>query len=63
MYKVFNCGHRMEVYCDPQHAATVVAVAAAFGVEAAVVGRVEAVAGASSISIAGQHGTFDYALK
>ncbi|MBM3178102.1 MAG: phosphoribosylformylglycinamidine cyclo-ligase [Bacteroidetes bacterium] len=42
MYKVFNMGHRMEVYLPEQYAGRVMEVAASFGVEARVVGRVEA---------------------
>jgi phosphoribosylformylglycinamidine cyclo-ligase len=41
MYKVFNMGHRMEVYCDPDQAQKVIDVAAGFGIEAQVVGRTE----------------------
>jgi len=39
MYKVFNMGHRMEVYCKEQDADTVIAAAASYGIEAQVVGR------------------------
>lgn len=41
MYQVFNMGHRMELYLDEQHAQTVFDIAASFGVDAKVVGRVE----------------------
>ncbi len=41
MYKVFNMGHRMEVYCDPEDAATVIEVANSFGIDAQVIGRTE----------------------
>ena len=42
MYKVFNMGHRMEVYLDPEHAEEVIAISKSFGIDAQIVGRVEA---------------------
>jgi len=41
MYKVFNMGHRMEIYVDPADSDQVIAMAKRFGIEARVVGRVE----------------------
>lgn len=41
MYKVFNMGHRMEIYVAPKDAGRVIAISKDFGVEARVVGRVE----------------------
>ncbi|MBR6758376.1 MAG: phosphoribosylformylglycinamidine cyclo-ligase [Bacteroidaceae bacterium] len=41
MYKVFNMGHRMEVYVSPDDADQVIEVAQSFGIEAQVIGRVE----------------------
>jgi phosphoribosylformylglycinamidine cyclo-ligase len=41
MYKVFNMGHRMEIYLPEKFAAPVIAIANNFGVEAKIVGRVE----------------------
>ena len=41
MYKVFNMGHRMEVYLPEQFALQAIQIAKHFGVEAQVVGRVE----------------------
>ena len=41
MYKVFNMGHRMEVYVSPEDAAQVIEIAQSFGIEAQIVGRVE----------------------
>lgn len=41
MYKVFNMGHRMEVYVSPEDAAQVIEVAREFGIDAQIVGRVE----------------------
>jgi phosphoribosylformylglycinamidine cyclo-ligase len=39
MYKVFNMGHRMEVYCRAKDADTVIAAANSFGIEAQVIGK------------------------
>ncbi|MBQ2978948.1 MAG: phosphoribosylformylglycinamidine cyclo-ligase [Bacteroidaceae bacterium] len=41
MYKVFNMGHRMEVYVAPENAAKVIEIAQSFGIDAQIVGRVE----------------------
>ena len=41
-YQVFNMGHRLEVYLAPERAQTVIDIAASFGIEARVVGYVEA---------------------
>ena len=44
MYKVFNMGHRMELYVDEAVAADIIAISESFGVDARVVGHVEAAA-------------------
>jgi len=44
MYQVFNMGHRLEVFTNPQAAEAMIAIAASFGIEAQIVGRVEAAA-------------------
>jgi phosphoribosylformylglycinamidine cyclo-ligase len=41
MYKVFNMGHRMEVYLDPQYADSIISISKSFGVDARIVGFVE----------------------
>lgn len=41
MYKVFNMGHRMEIYIAPEHAAALINISKSFNVDARVVGRVE----------------------
>jgi len=41
MYKVFNMGHRMEVYLAPEHAERVIEISKSFGIDAQVVGHVE----------------------
>ncbi len=42
MYKVFNMGHRMELYVDADVAQLIVEISSSFGVEADIIGRVEA---------------------
>lgn len=42
MYKVFNMGHRLEVYLPETHAQAVIDFAKDFGIDAQVIGRVEA---------------------
>ncbi|MFR9003311.1 MAG: AIR synthase-related protein [Parabacteroides merdae] len=41
MYKVFNMGHRLEVYLSPEYAEEVIAISKSFNIDAQVVGRVE----------------------
>ena len=41
MYKVFNMGHRLEIYLAPERADEVIAVSKSFGIDAQVVGHVE----------------------
>ena len=59
MYKVFNMGHRMEIYLAPEHAAEIIAIADKFGIEARIVGRVEA-ADTNRLTIISEKGTFEY---
>jgi len=41
MFKVFNMGHRMEIYIDKEHASAVIDIARSFHIEAQIIGRVE----------------------
>jgi phosphoribosylformylglycinamidine cyclo-ligase len=59
MYRVFNMGHRLEVYLPEVHAARLIEIAQSFNVEAQVVGRVEAAA-AKQVSVRSEHGSFIY---
>lgn len=59
MYKVFNMGHRLEIYLPAAHAAEVIAIANSFGITAQVIGRVEA-APAKEVVLTSPHGTFTY---
>jgi len=42
MYEVFNMGCRLEIYCSPEDAETMIAAAKSFNIDAQVIGRVEA---------------------
>ena len=59
MYKVFNMGHRMEIYVAPEHAQAIIDTAAQFGIEARIVGRVEEAA-SNHLTIISDKGTFEY---
>ncbi len=59
MYQVFNMGHRMEIYVDPQLADSLMAIAASFNIDARIVGRVEAWSG-RKLTIHTEAGIFEY---
>lgn len=59
MYKVFNMGHRMEVYVAPEDAQAVIDVAKSFDIDARIVGRVDD-APANRLTIKSEHGVFEY---
>ncbi len=59
MYRVFNMGHRMEIYTDRENAASIINIAAKYGVEARIIGRVEA-SETKEVSIITDNGTFNY---
>ena len=59
MYKVFNMGHRMEVYLDQANAQAVIDIAKEFGVKAQVIGHVEAFKG-KQVVVESEHGKFLY---
>ena len=59
MYKVFNMGHRFEIYVRPELAAGIIAISESFGIEARIVGRVESSEG-KKLTIKTDKGTFFY---
>ncbi len=59
MYKVFNMGHRMEVYVAPAGAEAIIARAGQLGVDARVVGRVESAKG-KKVTLKTPNGEFQY---
>ena len=58
MYKVFNCGHRLEVYVSPEDAEKVIAISKSFNIDAQVVGHIEE--GPRSLTIRSEFGEFHY---
>ncbi len=59
MYKVFNMGHRMELYVEPQYAERIIHIADCYGIPAQIVGRVEH-APENRLTITSELGTFEY---
>lgn len=59
MYRVFNMGHRMELYVPQEIAADLIRISQSFGVDAQIVGRVEA-SEKKELSIHSAHGNFHY---
>ena len=59
MYKVFNCGHRMELYVDPEIAQQIINISNRFNVEARIIGKVEKSA-SKKLTIKSQFGDFQY---
>ncbi|MFN8298545.1 MAG: AIR synthase-related protein [Chitinophagales bacterium] len=59
MFKVLNCGTRMEVYIDANYASLVIDVAESFGIAAQVIGHVEA-SDKNEVHLKNQHGEFVY---
>lgn len=59
MYKVFNMGHRMEVYLSPEYAQRVIDISQSFGVDAQIVGFVEN-SDKTELVIESDFGRFEY---
>ena len=59
MYKVFNMGHRLEVYVSPEDAKAVIDIAKSFDIDAQVIGHVED-ADANRLTISSEFGVFEY---
>jgi phosphoribosylformylglycinamidine cyclo-ligase len=59
MYRVFNMGHRMELYVSPGDAQAIIDIAAAFNLEARIVGRCEP-APSRKLTIKSEFGEFSY---
>ena len=59
MYQVFNCGHRMELYVQPEIAKDIIEIASKFDVDAQIIGRVEA-SQTKKLTIKSNFGTFEY---
>ncbi|MCP1995809.1 AIR synthase related protein [Flavobacterium sp. HSC-61S13] len=59
MYRVFNCGHRMELYVTPEVAEEIIEISKSFNVNAQIVGRVES-SDSKKLTISSEYGTFIY---
>jgi phosphoribosylformylglycinamidine cyclo-ligase len=59
MYRVFNMGHRLEIYTDAESAERMIEIARGFQIDAQLVGRVES-AESKRLTIQSEHGEFSY---
>ena len=59
MYKVFNMGHRMEIYLPKEHAQKVIDLSKTFNIDAQIVGHVEK-SNSKSLQIESEFGKFNY---
>ena len=59
MYKVFNMGHRMEIYLDPENASKVIEISKSVGIDAKIIGEVIE-SDNKKLSIQSELGNFDY---
>ncbi len=59
MYKVFNMGHRMELYVPQEIAAELISISQSFGVDAQIIGRVEK-ADTKKVTVTSEFGVFEY---
>ena len=59
MYKVFNMGHRMEIYVDEKYASNIIEIAMADGIDAKIIGEVSK-SDKKKLSIKSELGNFEY---
>jgi phosphoribosylformylglycinamidine cyclo-ligase len=59
MYKVLNCGTRLELYLEEKYASLVIDVAQSFGIAGQVIGHVEA-SDKNEVVVKSKHGEFRY---
>lgn len=59
MYKVFNMGHRFEIYTDQKNASAIIDIAGQFDLEARIVGHCET-SEDKKLTISSEFGTFEY---
>ena len=59
MYRVFNMGHRMEIYVAPGDAQAVIDVSQSFGIDARIVGHIHE-SEHNRLSIITEHGRYEY---
>ena len=59
MYKVFNCGHRFEVYLQQEYAQQVIDISKSFNIDARIIGRIEP-SDHTHLTIHSEYGKFEY---
>ncbi|MCX6325727.1 MAG: AIR synthase-related protein [Bacteroidia bacterium] len=59
MYKIFNMGHRFEIYTGQENASEIINIAGGFNLEARIIGHCEAFEG-KKLTISSEFGTFEY---
>ena len=59
MYQVFNCGQRLEIYCDEEVAGSIIPEIQSFNIHAQIIGRIEH-ADQKQLTITSPFGTFEY---
>ena len=59
MYKVFNCGHRMELYIEPRFADEIISISNSYNIEAKIIGKVVS-SDEKKLSIKSEYGEFNY---
>lgn len=59
MYKVFNMGHRLEIYVNEEHAQGIIDIANSFNIEAKIIGRVET-STSNTLTLKDQGQVFEY---
>ncbi|MEA3505136.1 MAG: AIR synthase-related protein [Bacteroidota bacterium] len=59
MYKVFNMGHRMEIYTNKENAQEIIDISKSFNIDAKIIGRCEK-ASKKSLTIISKYGKFEY---
>jgi phosphoribosylformylglycinamidine cyclo-ligase len=59
MYKVFNMGHRMEIYLPERYADDIISIAKSYAIDAQIIGRVEKNS-SKKLTIKTDNGTFEY---
>ena len=59
MYKVFNMGHRLEIYINEKYAAEIIKISQSFNIEAKIIGRVEP-SDVKKLTIQTEKGIFNY---
>ena len=59
MYKVFNMGHRMEIYSDPKYASDIIKISESVGIDAKIIGEVHN-SNQKKLTIQSELGNFEY---